>query len=286
VASDTFGGAASSLLAGLFDRVPARLVEVARTSVSAHYETGDPTLPMLSICTPSAVRLPNSFVTDVLPFPNEARLNAERGAPERRTRRASTKEEGRAGAVAIGGGLLVTTTATWRVTRWWLPPRPRGLHPPPSGVIRGVIREADSASRWCGVPTLPASYDGLVPAELIGAGPGLTPAGDDVIAGALVTAHATADPRLARWQVRVRDLLTTGPTTAVSRAMLHCALEGYATSELAEYLQALCDDGSDSVRHDLDRATTNLLEVGHSSGAALMTGVLHTLSTTRMQGAL
>lgn len=129
------------------------------------------------------------------------------------------------------------------------------------------------------------SYDGLDPAELIGAGPGFTPAGDDLIAGALVAAHATADPRLTSWQLCVRQLLTTGRTTAVSRAILHCALDGYATSELAEYVQALCGAVSDSNRHDLERATTNLLGVGHSSGAALMTGVLHTLSTTRIPGA-
>jgi len=295
-----FGGAASSLLAGLFDGPPARLVEVARTRVSVHYETGDPAVPMLSMCTPSAVRLPNSFVTDVLPRPNEALLNTERGASQHRTKRFSTG----GGAVTIGDGLLVTTTGRWRVTRWWLPPRPRGLTPPSNGVIGGVIRQplgrldggevthsstsgstSGSTSPWCGVPTLHPSYDGLDPAALIGAGPGLTPAGDDLIAGALVAAHATADPRLTSWQLCVRQLLTTGRTTAVSRAILHCALDGYATSELAEYVQALCGV-SDSTRHNLERATTNLLAVGHSSGAALMTGVLHTLSTARMRGAL
>lgn len=260
------GGAASSLLAGLFDGAPARLVEAARTRASVHYETGDPAVPVLSVCTPSAVRLPNSLVTDVLPGPN--------------------------GAGAIGDGLLVISEGSWRVSRWWLPPRPSGLHPPPASVIRdatGLLADDlgrdDLVSRSFGVPTLSPSYDGLVPADLIGAGPGLTPSGDDVIAGALVAAHATADPRLAGWQRSVRELLTAGRTTAVSRAILHCALDGYATSELADYIHALCGNESVDTRQGLDRATTNLLAVGHSSGAALMTGVLHTLSTTWIQGA-
>lgn len=203
--------------------------------------------------------------------------------------------------MTIGDGVLVAQGDTWRVTRWWLPPRPIGLRPPPADVIRdatalldvsGRFRVAatglladDSASRWCGVPTLRQSYDGLVPAALIGAGPGLTPAGDDLIAGALVTAHATADPRLATWQQCVRELLTAGRTTAVSRAILHCALDGYSTSELADYVRVLCDEGTAHTRRDLVRATRNLLAVGHSSGAALMSGVLHTLTTTRMRGA-
>lgn len=243
------------MLAGLFDGALTSLEEVARTRVSVHYETGDAAVPVLSVCTPSAVRLPNSFVTDVLPGPEST----------------------------IGQGVVVTPAGSWRVTRWWSPPRPRGLRPPEADVT-GLF-PVGAAFRSCAVPALPPSYDGLDPAELIGAGAGLTPAGDDLIAGALVTAHATADPRLAAWQQCVRELLTAHRTTAVSRAILHCALDGYATSELAEYIEAVCDSGPSSTWHDLESATTNLLAVGHSSGAALMTGVLHTLSTTRMRGA-
>jgi len=129
------------------------------------------------------------------------------------------------------------------------------------------------------------SYDGLRPGELIGAGPGLTPAGDDLLAGALVAAHATDDPRLAGWRSVLREHPALDRTTAVSRAMLQCALDGYATPELADYVYAVCADDRHSSWRELDRATANLLAVGHSSGAALMTGVLHTLSTTQMQGA-
>ena len=58
--------AASCLLAGLLDE-GADLVEVARTRVSVHYETGRADVPVLCVCTPDAVRLPGSVVTSVVP---------------------------------------------------------------------------------------------------------------------------------------------------------------------------------------------------------------------------
>jgi hypothetical protein len=128
--------------------------------------------------------------------------------------------------------------------------------------------------------TLPdPSYDGLDPTRLVGAGPGLTPAGDDVLAGALVTARATSDPRTGAWQRDTRRALAARSTTAVSRAMLHHAMDGYATPELADFLGALCSD------QDTDEPLRRLLAVGHSSGTALLIGVLHTLTTHEMRGA-
>lgn len=256
VTSGRTGGAASSLLCPLFDDQRMDLVEVARTAVSVHYETASSCLPVLSVCLPAAVMLPNALVTERLPW---------------------------SGPTTIGDGFLTAPGGAWHVARWWLPPRPRGLRPPPVDVSRLTPEHWPSLCWGVGWPR--PSYDGLVPAKLIGAGAGLTPTGDDVLAGALVAAHATADPRLNDWRRSILDLLTMQRTTAVSRAMLHYALDGYATPELADYLHAVCDGGPDSSTRALDRATVSLLSVGHSSGAALMTGVLHTLATTRMRGA-
>ncbi len=113
----------------------------------------------------------------------------------------------------------------------------------------------------------------LRPHDLVGAGPGLTPRGDDLLAGLLVAAHATGDPRLAGWQQATRDALSVRRTTAVSRGLLHHALDGWATPELAAFLVAVC--GGDPAR-----AATRLLAVGHSSGAALAAGALHVLNST------
>lgn len=228
--------AASSLLAALLDGSDRRrtpLVEVARTRAAVHYDTGRDDVPVLCVCLPSAVRLPNAMVAGALPT----------------------------GRAAIEDGALVGAHAAWTVRRWWTPPRPQGLvaSTPPS--LPGVIVPAE-----------------IRPDLLVGAGPGLTPAGDDVLAGALVAAHATADPRLAGWQEAVRLALRTRDTTAVSRGLLTHALDGWAIPELADFITAVC-------RGTVGESADRLLAVGHSSGAALAAGAMHVFAFPPLEGA-
>jgi hypothetical protein len=195
-----------------------RWTEVARTRVSVHYRTGHATAPVVCVATPQAVRLPNSLVVTELPT-----------------------------------GELVP-----RVTRWWSPPRPRGLSVPASSRFAGFVE---------------STYDDVDPRALFGRGIGLTPAGDDVLAGALVAGHATAHPALPRWRHETLRMLATRRTTAVSVGMLHSAVDGWATPELAAAVEALCGDAEPAP------AVARLLGVGHSSGRHLLDGVLHVLST-------
>lgn len=226
--------AASAVLAGLLHgAVSLDLVEVARTRVSVHFETGHPDIPVLCVSTPDAVHLPNSVLAPVLPT----------------------------GAAAVRAGVLVDATRRWQVLRWWRPPRPRGLVAPASV----------SAPAGVDVP------GGITPQALVGRGPGLTPAGDDVLAGALVAAHAVADDRLAGWRAATRDLIAAHRTTAVSRGLLHHALDGWSTPELADFVTAVCAGDATTTSRAVDR----LLRVGHSSGAALASGALHVLGTHR-----
>jgi hypothetical protein len=248
VPSRDFPCAASVLAGAVLDGPATELREAARTRVSVHFETGDPRQPVLTVCTPDAVRLPDAVVTMTLP-PSE---------------------------VCAGDGRLQAAAATWRVARWWRPPAPRGLPVPPrSGRPVPDLPEGALPPGRLPAPT----YDGLVPADLLGAGAGLTPAGDDILAGALVTAHATGDPRLDAWTRAIRAALATRTTTAVSRGMLHQALRGYATPQLAACLDPVCR-GLDPAA-----AVADLLAVGHSSGAALWFGVVHTLETRSMRSA-
>jgi hypothetical protein len=225
--------AASVLLVDLLaDGGP--LVEVARTRVSTHYETGRRDVPVLCVGTPQAVRLPSSVVTPVVPT----------------------------GPLVVRDGALVGRDASWRVVRWWRPPRPHGLSAPVGPVsVPGV--------------DVPAALD---PFALVGAGEGLTPAGDDVLAGALVAASATGHPRLEEWRAATRVALRQRSTTAVSRALLTHALEGWATPELAAFLDAVC-------RGEDEGAVESLLAVGHSSGSALAAGALHVLGGPVREGA-
>jgi len=236
VARSVVPAAASSLLSPMLDgsaRGRTALVEVARTRTAVYYDTDRDDVPVLCVCLPSAVRLPNALVSSSLP----------------------------SGSVAVEQGALVAGHATWAVRRWWTPPRPRGLVAPARPSLPGV--------------TVPAE---IRPNLLFGAGPGLTPAGDDVLAGALVAAHATADPRLEEWQTDVRQALRTRTTTAVSRGLLKHALDGWATPELADFVIAMCVG---TVGETADR----LLAVGHTSGAALAAGAMHVFAFPPLEGA-
>jgi len=229
-------GAASSLLDGLLGASAGKdgpLHEVARTSLSVHYDTGRADVPVLCLCLPQAVRLPNALVTTVLPD----------------------------GPVGVRAGAVQGRDLSWQVRRWWTPPRPRGLTAPASCAVSGV-----------------AAVPHLRPHDLVGAGPGLTPAGDDVLSGALVAAHATDDPRLPQWRSGTRAALRARRTTAVSRGLLHHALDGWATPEVAAFVTAVCGGHPGA-------SAERLLAVGHSSGAALAAGVLHVLSSSPQEGA-
>jgi Protein of unknown function (DUF2877) len=159
------------------------------------------------------------------------------------------------GSVRASGGMLDGGTATWRVVRWWTPRRPRARTPYAVAPLRCVEALPD-----------------VRPRDLVGLGPGLTPRGDDVVAGALVAASAVDHPRVADWRAETRAALRDRRTTAVSRGLLHHALEGYAIPALADFVEAACAG-------DPGRETEALLAVGHSSGAALAAGALHALVT-------
>ena len=107
---------------------------------------------------------------------------------------------------------------------------------------------------------------------LVGLGVGLTPAGDDFIVGYLagLWSRSFRDPgiatllRLLAMPVRQLSLRTN----AISRQMLLDALQGHFAERLIEVMRCVCG-GS-----DVAGATMRALEVGHSSGADVLCGLL------------
>lgn len=154
----------------------------------------------------------------------------------------------------VSAGELVVGGRALRITRLVDPRAARVGHHPDHGPAPAP--EAVVASGL----DLPA--DGRLTAahldRLLGRGPGLTPLGDDVLAGWLATRAALGrpDPVLA---AAVRRRL--GVTTLLSATLLECALHGEALPQLADWL-AVPDDTT----------TAALLAVGATSGAGLLAG--------------
>lgn len=160
----------------------------------------------------------------------------------------------------VGGNRVVAGSLTVPVVRWWSPPRPRR-----GQVLRSRV---DELARLLTGQQAPVLVDGSVRA-LLGRGPGLTPAGDDVLAGMLVALHHREDLRRPLADEVAR--LAPGRTTTLSAALLRHAASGAALPAVLDVADALTGHGSDV---DLTRAVTRLLAVGHSSGAALAHGLL------------
>lgn len=104
--------------------------------------------------------------------------------------------------------------------------------------------------------------------RLVGLGPGLTPSGDDVLAGIEAALHALGHP-VAGF---VEDLLDgiEGRTTAVSAALLRHAARGEASERVHELLGALLDADDVGVGTAVERAAA----WGACSGIDGVTGVL------------
>jgi len=96
-----------------------------------------------------------------------------------------------------------------------------------------------------------------------GRGPGLTPAGDDLLAGALLAVRA------ARGGAGLAAVAASVSTTEVAEAFLHWAARGQSIEPAHGWLAATADGDTGRAAH----ARARLLGVGASSGAALLRGM-------------
>jgi len=132
--------------------------------------------------------------------------------------------------------------------------------------------------------TLPSSLDQGDPAssltsliELLGAGPGLTPLGDDLLQGILL-AFSRSKKRSSGWHeepdIPQRLLAAArGATTTLSWSLLSCSAQGSADERIIQVL-----DGLLASREIPDQGLINLLEWGSSSGIGVLAGMILALS--------
>jgi hypothetical protein len=112
--------------------------------------------------------------------------------------------------------------------------------------------------------------------ELIGAGQGLTPSGDDALCAVLLVLCGLGDPApIALMGAAIQEQWTR--TTSLSASLLDAASKGYAVPEVATLVEAtLLGDVAEA--RDALAAT---LTIGHSSGPDLVAGLagsLHALA--------
>lgn len=105
--------------------------------------------------------------------------------------------------------------------------------------------------------------------SIIGLGIGLTPSGDDFLCGVLaglILRNGTDHPFFAALQEQITQKLPD--TNDISRAFLHCALQG-------QFSEAIC-----SLRHASDAAQLSAAfsAIGHSSGMDTLCGILYALT--------
>ena len=217
---------------------------------------------VLVVSTTDAVRLPNGVVIAL-------------AASDRPFARVRSGEE-----AMVGGGAVEFSSLTVRVVRWW-DPVPALVHSRP-GEVAAVVRTLDGI-----VPGIPdhgleaslaagdeeAALD--TARRLIGLGDGLTPMGDDLLAGAvsgmLLMGRSLGEEGCAALIQRLEGSAmehAASATTTFSAALLGHAFRGEVAAPAANLLASMAGRG------DAVAAARDLLEVGHSSGPALAAGIL------------
>ncbi len=151
--------------------------------------------------------------------------------------------------------------------------------PEPGVAVHRLIPECVLAS-WRGHAQAQAflgwiSGAGKPDDALIGLGPGLTPAGDDFVGGAMIALRAAGESELAERVAAWALPLAETRTGRISRAHLACAARG----EGHEALHALLAAPEGSARFEASLA--RLARIGHTSGLDAAAGALLALAACR-----
>ncbi len=260
-------GAASTALRQVLEspRRPARVLAAFPSGIYLEIRTElEP--HVIAVVTGEAVRLPNAMVTnDPLP-------------------RVTVGDE-----ACVGDGSIEIGGLGLRAHRWWDPAPPLGPADPAwlASWLPVMTEVCDRSPRRPGLAGN-ASAEllaegcargslllGVTAAEqLVGLGPGLTPSGDDMLAGLLVALRRLGTAAgvgravwLAGWLAAAVTFDARGRTTPISATLLHCAARGEASGEVLAVLRSLTG------RQSPEPALHRLLQLGHTSGADLAWGV-------------
>lgn len=235
---------------------PARIVGLYPTALYL-----DDDRATIAVVTRDAVRLPNALV-----------LTASSGA-----RPFAGVDPGASASVGAGvvtvGALRFAPARTWEARPALPAVTPRALAHRAQELARLLAAHPAGITIHPRLAAACARRDARMAAEaattLVGLGPGLTPSGDDVLAGTL------AALRLLGGDERFTDALAAAAvtdartrTTTLAAALLTCAAVGQVSPQVADVLRGLTGE------QPLAPAVARLLGVGHTSGSDLAHGLL------------
>lgn len=111
-------------------------------------------------------------------------------------------------------------------------------------------------------------------AALLGLGPGLTPAGDDVLSGLLIGLHAAGEAQVASALATMIRAAPSDATSVLGRAFLDAAIDGLPAEPIAAAAIAVL--AGDETR--LPAVIERIDGVGHTSGWDMLAGVVLALA--------
>jgi hypothetical protein len=174
------------------------------------------------------------------------------------------------GRVLLGGSEVVLARTVDAAVPRLHPAGVRDICTRLDGALGGRADHVHAELPEVALAALEAGDPAAVPA-LLGRGSGLTPVGDDVLAGWVATTVAGSAPATEATPVTAA-VAQHAPTmtTLLSATLLDCAGRGEVIPEFRTLLLSLSDPG----RTDVDDALDALLRVGHTSGAGLALGTV------------
>ena len=254
-------GASSTAIRAVTAGAPQTAQWLGAVDAALYFATTGARPTVFAVLSQDAVRLPCGLVLAT----TKAELPLTRIAPVRDVRDRENAVVGNDRIAWAGPDGPVTVVAV----RQWAPLRVRPGDPAEDALaeLRVLLAPCELGFEQYRLDQLAGQADTTAVAGLLGRGPGLTPSGDDVLAGYLLAAGAFG---LEIEQVR-RAVAARAPqaTSALSAQLLRHAARGEAVRELIELAAALTHPDA-----ALSVVTARLLQVGHTSGAALAWGVL------------
>lgn len=124
--------------------------------------------------------------------------------------------------------------------------------------------------------------------NLVGLGSGLTPSGDDFLAGLIaffnIFSHRSKDisSDLNKKITLLNNIANSAKTTLLSQMMLQNATNGYLAQIVGDFLVCLFDNETNPTK-EIEQKLEAVLSIGHCSGEDLLAGVYTAIFTLKTQ---